>query len=159
LYAGTEFGMFISFDNGRLWQSFQLNLPVTPVTDIRVYRKDLVLSTMGRAFWILDNVTPLHQLTADVQSSTAHLFVPRAAYRMRSSRMGGRPDQPEHPPAGAHIDYYLASEPSGDLKLEILDAKGSIIRSITSSAASVDSEQPAQGMRAMPAQFAEQRLS
>src|SRR5262249_30634698 len=102
-----------------------------------------------------------------VQSATMHLFTPRAAYRMRYSPMGGRPDQPEHPPVGAQIDYYLASEPSGDLKLEILDAKGGIIRSITSGAppagpagvAPADTEQSTQEMRAMPAQFAQQRLS
>ena len=62
LYAGTEFGMYISFDNGAHWQNFQLNLPVTPVTDIKVAHKDLVLSTQGRSFWILDNLTPLHQV-------------------------------------------------------------------------------------------------
>jgi photosystem II stability/assembly factor-like uncharacterized protein len=130
LYAGTEFGMFISADNGKQWQSFQLNLPVTPITDIRVHQKDLVLSTMGRAFWILDNLTPLHQWTATTQA--ARLYAPRVAHRMRYGPMGGRPDQPEHPPAGALLDYSLASEPAGDLKLEILDAGGKVIRSFSS---------------------------
>ena len=78
LYAGTEFGMFVSFDDGILWQPFQLNLPETPVTDIKVYRRDLVLSTMGRSFWILDNLTPLHQLDpAALEEAPAHLFEPR----------------------------------------------------------------------------------
>lgn len=136
LYAGTEFGMFVSFDNGKQWQSFQANLPVTPVTDIRVHQKDLVLSTMGRSFWILDNLTPLHQLKEASQTGqTAQLLAPRAAYRMRYAPMGGRPNVPEYPANGAHIDYVLASEPSGELKLEILDAKGAVIRTYSSNAA------------------------
>ena len=73
LYAGTEFGMYISFDNGAHWQPFQLNLPVTPVTDIKVAHKDLVLSTQGRSFWILDNLTPLHQLNDKVASGAGVL--------------------------------------------------------------------------------------
>jgi photosystem II stability/assembly factor-like uncharacterized protein len=69
LYAGTEFGMFISFDNGSHWQSFQLNLPNIPISDIKVHHKDLVVSTQGRALWILDNVTSLHQLTSQTKST------------------------------------------------------------------------------------------
>ncbi|MDX2029466.1 MAG: hypothetical protein SF339_02285, partial [Blastocatellia bacterium] len=132
LYAGTEFGMFISLDNGRQWQPFQLNLPVTPVTDLRVHRKDLVLSTMGRGFWILDNVSPLHQMTTEAQAAAAHLFRPRTAYRTRYAVMGGRPATPDYPPPGAQIDFLLAAEPAGDLKIEILDATGKAIRTATS---------------------------
>jgi photosystem II stability/assembly factor-like uncharacterized protein len=132
LYAGTDFGMFISFDNGKQWQPFQLNLPVTPVTDIRVHEKDLVISTMGRSFWILDNLTPLHQTDDAARSAQAHLFAPRDAYRMRYSPMGGRPGLPEYPPNGAHVDYLLASEPQGELKLEIMDAGGKVIRAVSS---------------------------
>ncbi|MFN0084775.1 MAG: WD40/YVTN/BNR-like repeat-containing protein [Blastocatellia bacterium] len=132
LYAGTEFGMFLSLDNGRQWLPFQLNLPVTPVTDIRVHRKDLVLSTMGRGFWILGNVSPLHQITSGTQAAAAHLFRPRAAWRMRSATMGGRAATPDYPQPGAHIDFMLAAEPAGDLKIEILDAAGRVIRTGTS---------------------------
>jgi photosystem II stability/assembly factor-like uncharacterized protein len=132
LYAGTEFGMFISFDNGAQWQPFQLNLPLTPVTDIRVHRKDLVLSTMGRGFWILDNVSPLHQVNATVAAAAAHLFTPRLAYRTRSAAMGGRPQVPEYPPVGAHLDFALSAEPAGELKLEILDVTGKVVRTATS---------------------------
>ena len=88
LYAGTDFGLFISFDDGENWQPFQLDLPVTPVTDIKVHEKDLVLSTMGRSFWILDNLTPLHQLTDSIAGSDVHLFRPRDAFRMRYSTGG-----------------------------------------------------------------------
>ena len=134
LYAGTEFGMFVSFDNGKQWQSFQLNLPVTPVTDIRVHRKDLVLSTMGRGFWILDNLTPLHQATAETQAAAAHLFAPRTAYRTRRAISGGRAAMPDYPPPGAEIDFALAAEPAGELKIEILDPGGKVIRTATSRA-------------------------
>src|SRR5919199_204279 len=111
LYAGTEFGAFISFDDGRKWYPFQLNLPRTPVTDMKVHRKDLVLSTQGRAFWILDDLTPIHQMSASAMAGRGHLFRPRAAYRMRySTGFGGleserapAPDEPQYPPPGAVI--------------------------------------------------------
>jgi len=137
LYAGTEFGMFVSFDNGRHWQTLQQNLPATPVTDIRVHRKDLVLSTMGRAFWIMDNVSLLQQLASRhelVLRSEAYLFPPREAYRLRYSPTAAAPDQPQYPPPGATIDYYLAGEPADELKLEITDGKGTLIRSFTAQA-------------------------
>ncbi|MDX2044152.1 MAG: hypothetical protein SF097_23285 [Acidobacteriota bacterium] len=136
LYAGTDFGMFISFDNGKNWQSFQLNLPVTPITDIKVHRKDLVLSTMGRSFWILDNLSPLHQITDAVATSAATLFKPATAIRTRRASGGGRSGgaSPEYPAPSAVIDYVLAAEPAGELKLEILDAADKVIRTVTSRA-------------------------
>jgi hypothetical protein len=136
--------MFISFDNGRQWQSFQLNLPITPVTDILVHRQDLAISTMGRAFWILDNVTPLHQIADAAQASAGYLFKPRAAYRMRYAPMGG-PGSPEYPPAGAQVDYYLTSEPAGELKLEVSDESGKVVRVISSQAASQAAGQSERG--------------
>ncbi len=140
LYAGTEFGMFISFDDGKRWQSLQLNLPVTPITDIRLYRQDVVLSTMGRSFWILDNVKPLQEiaqgLAAGARAATG-LFSPRVAYRMRYvATSGGDAAEPQYPPAGAHVDYYLASEPAGEVRLEILDGAGKAIRSFSSESGS-----------------------
>jgi len=134
LYAGTEFGLFVSFDNGAHWQSLQLNLPHTPVTDIRVHRQDLVLSTMGRGFWILDNVTLLQQLATRhglVMRSEAYLFQPREAYRWRYRPVTASPEQPEYPAPGAVFDYYLAGEPAGEVKLEILDGKGGAIRTLS----------------------------
>jgi len=147
LYAGTEFGLFISFDDGAHWQSFQQDLPVTPVADIKVYRQDLVLATMGRSFWILDNVTPLHQLGAQVASAKAHLFQPRDAYRMRYSTGGSGPFDVEYLAPGALIDYYLADAAAGTITLEILDAAGTVIRRFTSEAGGKAAE-GAQGMRA-----------
>jgi photosystem II stability/assembly factor-like uncharacterized protein len=142
LYAGTEFGSFVSFDDGAHWQPFQLNLPVTPITDIKVHRQDLVLSTMGRSFWILDDVTPLHELDGRVAAANVHLFQPRDAYRMRYSTSRRGNAGPEYPPVGAMIDYYLAEEPGGDLTLEILDESGKLIRSFTSAVGS-DQTRPA----------------
>ncbi|MFQ5704643.1 MAG: hypothetical protein ACE5HT_11540 [Gemmatimonadales bacterium] len=143
LYAGTEFGIFVSFDDGANWQRFQQNLPVTPVTDIRVYRKDLVLSTMGRSFWILDDVTPLHELRDDVTASDAHLFQPRAAYRMRyrGGFRGRSVTDPEYPPVGAVIDYYLRREPAGEITLEIRDDAGRLIREFSSAEPGSDAGQ------------------
>ncbi len=134
LYAGTEFGMFISFDDGAHWQSFQLNLPVTPVTDIKVHQKDLVLSTMGRSFWILDNVTPLHQLKESVTKDPYHLYPPRDAYRMhfRSRSFRGSVRVPEYLQPGIMIDYTLSEKPDDGVVLEILDANGNLIRSFAS---------------------------
>jgi photosystem II stability/assembly factor-like uncharacterized protein len=134
LYAGTEFGIYISFDNGGRWRSFQMNLPATPVTDIRIAHKDLVLSTQGRSFWILDNLTPVHQLSEQAASAQAFLFKPREAIRT-SGRGGfgrGSGAGPQYPASGAIIDYYLASAPAGDLALEVLDAAGKVVRRISS---------------------------
>jgi hypothetical protein len=135
LYAGTEFGMFISFDDGKHWQDFQLNFPVTPVTDMKVVNKDLAISTMGRSFWILYDLTPLHEISDQVASADAHVFNVKDPYRLydfRSFLRAPEPHDPQYPRAGANIDYYLASEPTGDIKLEILDASGKVIREFTS---------------------------
>jgi photosystem II stability/assembly factor-like uncharacterized protein len=120
LYAGTEFGMYTSFDDGVSWQPFQLNLPVTPVTDMVVHEQDLVVSTQGRSFWILDDLTPLHEITDAVAEAPAHLFAPRAAIRT-----GGRGARP------AVIHYYFAETPADEVTLEILDARGDVVRGVT----------------------------
>jgi photosystem II stability/assembly factor-like uncharacterized protein len=151
LYAGTEFGFFVSFDNGRRWQSLQQNLPATPVTDIRVHRKDLAVATMGRSFWIMDNITPLQQVagssTTDDGNSSNRLLIPAVAWRTRHAASAGSPDTPEFPGPGARIDYVLAGAPSGDVKLEIFDAKGAVIRTINPPSATPQST--GQGMRAL----------
>ncbi len=136
LYAGTEFGMYVSFDNGARWQSFQLNLPATPVTDIKISHGDLVLSTQGRSFWILDDLTPLHQLNSKMESSPAFLFQPRAAVRTPARGqipgLGRESATPDYPRPGAMIDYYLASAPSDDITLDILDDSGQVVRTFSS---------------------------
>jgi hypothetical protein len=135
LYAGTEFGIYMSWDNGAHWQSLQLNLPVTPVTDIKIARKDLVLATQGRSFWILDNLTPLHQIK-DGTGAEPILFTPREAVRTPGAQaLEGltRTEAISYPQTGAQIDYYLPT-PS-EVTLEILDDSGKPIRKFTSNAA------------------------
>jgi photosystem II stability/assembly factor-like uncharacterized protein len=132
LYAGTEFGMYVSFDNGAKWQSFQLNLPVTPVTDIKIAHGDLVLSTQGRSFWILDDLTPLEQASEKIAGGAAFLYTPRDAVRSAGRGGFGRGSALQYPQAGAMIDYYLASEPSQDITMEILDAAGKVVRRYSS---------------------------
>jgi photosystem II stability/assembly factor-like uncharacterized protein len=122
LYAGTEFGMFISFDNGAHWQPFQLNLPNVPVSDIKVHHKDLIVSTQGRAIWILDNLTPLHQLTSQVKAADITLFKPRDGYRTRISPTV----------LGPVVDYYLPGVPTHAVVIDILDTKGEVLNSYSS---------------------------
>lgn len=132
LYAGTEYGMFISLDDGENWQAFQQNLPVTPVTDIKVHRNDLVISTMGRGFWIIDNITLLHQLSGARQQD-AYLFKPADTYRYRYQG-NARTETPYYPAPAATIDYYLKGKPQGDIKLEILRGD-KVIRTFASATA------------------------
>jgi len=139
LYAGTEFGMYVSFDDGGQWQPFQLDLPVTPVTDIELVRGDLVLSTMGRGFWVVDDLSPLRQAEPRIASARAHLYVPRDAYRMRYRTPGGffsgpEPHEPEFPEPGAFIDYHLSAEAEDEVTLEILSSSGEVIRGFSSAA-------------------------
>jgi photosystem II stability/assembly factor-like uncharacterized protein len=127
LYAGTEFGMFVSFDDGANWQSFQRNLPVTPITDIEMVNGDMAISTMGRSFWIMDDLSPLRQFDAAVANADAHLFDPTVA--MRERRGGGfnfgepDPSEPVYGPAGVVIDYYLAGA-ADEVTVEFLDRQG-----------------------------------
>ena len=142
LYAGTEFGLFLSFDDGATWQPFQQNLPITPVTDIVVHQKDLALSTMGRSFWILDELSPLHQLPATPADAPAHLFAPRDPLRLRYAGGSGfglgvsarDPSDPEYPPPGMYLDYTVARAPSGAVALEVLDRAGQLLRRFSSDA-------------------------
>ena len=122
LYAGTEFGMFISFDNGAHWQPFQLNLPNVPVTDIKIHRRDLVVATQGRAIWILDNLTSFHQFSSQVKTSQGYLFKPRDGYRTRVGPSN----------LGPVIDYYLPTARSQAVIIEILDAKGTVLNTYNS---------------------------
>jgi hypothetical protein len=147
LYAGTEFGMYVSFDDGATWEQFQKNLPHTPVTDIKIRDDDLVISTMGRGFWIMDNITPLRSASATMASGPEFLQ-PRDAHRLRGGGGGfggGSPDQPQYSQPGAELDYML-SEPATSVQVEILDGTGTVIRSFESSAPGVSTER-AQEMR------------
>jgi photosystem II stability/assembly factor-like uncharacterized protein len=152
LYAGSEFGMFVSFDDGASWQSFQQNLPATPVTDIKLVERDLVLSTMGRGFWILYDVTPLHELKAAVAAADVHLFTPRPAHRphgfdFEEFPRPPEPDEPQYPPAGVNIHYWLGRQPTGELRLEVLDAAGKLVREFSSESAGERAVEAEPGMR------------
>ena len=132
LYAGTETGLYLSDDQGKSWQQFQLNLPVTPITDLTIRNNDLVASTQGRAFWILDDLTPLHQYASNIEKASVHLFKPRTAYRTTSGS-GKSTTMGQNPPNGAVILYHLSEsfEKDTQLKLEVLNKDGDVIRAIT----------------------------
>src|SRR5262249_16582916 len=137
LYAGTELGMYVSFDDGDQWQPLQLNLPVTSIRDIDVHGDDVVVATHGRAFWILDNITPLRQLSAKVLESDAWLFEPAETDRVHPAGFTGTPfqkDEPlaENPPQGAMIDYYLKKDTQSAVTLDVLDQKGEVVRHYSS---------------------------
>jgi photosystem II stability/assembly factor-like uncharacterized protein len=132
LFAGTELGVFFSINYGDSWQPLKLNLPVSPVHDLVIKDNDLVAATHGRAFWILDDISPLRQLTGEIQSASAHLFQPSPAMRIRATTHGDTPIPPEepageNPPPGAIFYYYLKSPAQGEVKLEVLDAKGQVV--------------------------------
>ncbi len=133
LYAGTEYGLFVSFDDGDSWQSFQQNLPITPVTDIKLHRGDLVLSTMGRGFWVLDSLATLRQSPWPQSPNELTLFEPAEAIRYRQGFRNSDEDAvPQYPPASAIIDYYLPAEAGDGLQLEILTADGELVNAFSS---------------------------
>jgi photosystem II stability/assembly factor-like uncharacterized protein len=133
LFAGTETGVFVSFNDGDVWQLLQLNLPNASIRDLVIHENDIVAATHGRAFWILDDITPLRQLTTPGAQGSSFLFEPETAWRVRSGWDEGTPlplDEPtgENPPPGAIIDYFLKSSSAGPVLLEILDATGQSVR-------------------------------
>ncbi len=150
LFAGTEFGIYVSFDDGDHWQSLQLNLPVTSVRDIVIHGDDLVIATHGRSFWILDNLTPLRQAPDvhqnEVREAGAWLYRPATAVRVDNSGFLGTPLPPEeptaeNPPNGAILDYFL-DKPAEHVKLEIFDAQKALVRSFSSDSARQASPSP-----------------
>jgi photosystem II stability/assembly factor-like uncharacterized protein len=137
LYAGSETQVWVSFDDGDHWQSLRLNMPATSIRDLVVHDNDLVVGTHGRSFWILDDVSSLRQLSAQVAASEAYLYQPATAYRVRWNNYTDTPvpqEEPagENPPDGAIIDYYLRSDVSGPVTLEILDGSGKLVRRYSS---------------------------
>jgi hypothetical protein len=137
LYLGTENGIYVSFDDGENWQPLQMNLPHAPVYGIAVQERfhDLVIATYGRGFWILDDLTPLQQLTPQVLAESAHLFPARPAYRFRQITNDSviREDEVaagDDPPYGASINYYLKTPASGKVTITILDQQGQSVRTL-----------------------------
>ena len=144
LYAGTERGMYVSFDDGAHWQPLQRNLPVTSVRDIDVHDGDLVIGTHGRSMWIMDDIEPLREMARAVASGGNYLFAPRTTIRFRrAGGVGGgvadegtpiQPDDPQapNPPLGMYIDYYLHGAPSTPVVIEIVGPHGALMRRYSS---------------------------
>lgn len=132
LYAGTEWGMYVSFDDGASWSPFQLNLPITSIRDLHVRDNDLIAATHGRSFWMIDDLTPLHQLSQQMANSDFYLYKPDKAYRMHQSGGWGRPNMKlvgENHPNGAIINYYVKNLQKGDtVSIELLEMDGSLIQ-------------------------------
>ena len=142
LYAGTERGVFVSWDEGGHWQPLQLNLPPSPVHDLVVKDDDLVVATHGRAFWLLDNLTPVRQVSAQSASADMILYQPQTALRLHyPEEFDRRQPVGENPPAGAMLDYYFKTAPKDEVTLDILDAKGKVVRHL-SSKEKKENEQP-----------------
>src|SRR5262249_2731475 len=133
LYAGTETGVYVSFDDGGRWQSLQLNLPQSPIHDLVVKNSDLVVATHGRSFWILDQIAPLRQMNAETTNEVMTLLKPEVTYRLHWPEFFER-RQPvgENAPSGAVLYYYFKSAPKGPATLEILDAQNKVIRQFSS---------------------------
>ena len=137
LYACTEKGVYVSFDDGDDWQPLQLNLPITSIRDLVVHEDDLVVGTFGRSFWILDDVTPLRQMDAHVAAADSWLFRPQTTYRVRPGYDQSTPVPMDealaaNPPDGAILDYFIKEKPSLPIQLEILDSEGKVVRRFAS---------------------------
>jgi photosystem II stability/assembly factor-like uncharacterized protein len=137
LFAGTEKTVYVSFDDGDHWQSLRLNLPATSIRDLVVHQDDIVVGTHGRSFWILDNITPLRQLSPHIAGSETLLFAPQLSYRLRRNNNTDTPLPPEipagqNPPDGVMLDYWLNSSVQGPVTLEVSDASGKLVRRFSS---------------------------
>ncbi len=147
LFAGTEFGVYVSWDDGDHWQSLQLNLPVSSVRDLTLHGDDLVIATHGRSFWILDNITPLRQAVEAGKDGGPWLYRPAIAVRVDNDFFTGTPLPPEeptaeNPPSGAMIDYFLPSAASA-VRLEVFDSQQNLIRKFSSEGHSSENQRAA----------------
>ncbi|MCP2043746.1 glycosyl hydrolase [Pontibacter sp. HSC-36F09] len=136
LYAGTEYGMYVSFNDGQSWQPFQLNLPIVPITDLTIKNDNLIAATQGRSFWIIDDLTPLHQLNEGIAKSKFHLYQPLDTYKMDGGNRGLSKTAGENHPGGVMVHYCLPQKPDSAtvVQLEILDQNGKLIRNYVSNA-------------------------
>ncbi|MGB8065845.1 MAG: hypothetical protein WCF26_28430 [Candidatus Sulfotelmatobacter sp.] len=137
LYAGTDISIYVSWDRGDHWQPLSLNLPATPITDFQVHDNDLVISTFGRSLWVLDDITPLREISPQITAADAHLFAPATAMRVRWENYQDTPypiETPagQNPPDGAILDYYLKTPTADDMTLTIYDGKGTEVARFSS---------------------------
>ena len=144
LFAGTEFGIYVSYDSGEHFQSIQLNMPVVPITDLGFHKRDdeLVVATQGRAFWVMDDLSLLNEIRGQTPTEDVRLYKPRTAIRDAGGGRGGRGGTAvgANPPAGAVIEYFLKEKPQGDVTIEFLDAAGKSVNKYSSKT----EERPAQ---------------
>jgi photosystem II stability/assembly factor-like uncharacterized protein len=132
LYAGTEFGMYISFDDGASWKPFQLNLPIVPITDLTIKNDNLIAATQGRSFWLLDDLTPLHQLNEAIAKSDSYLFKPMPSYRMNGGQSHDSKTEGKNHPNGVMIHYFLKDTAKTEASLEIIETNGTLIKKFSS---------------------------
>jgi len=170
LFAGTETSVYVSFDDGDHWQPLRLNLPTTSFYDLEIHDGDLIAATYGRGIWILDDLSPLEQLSAGPADGPVHLFRPQAAIRVQANINQDTPFPPEvphgrNPPQGVVIDYYL-KQPAQKVQLQIFDGRGNLVRSYSSAPAKpLDQPLPptpafwAQPPRPLPTAAGEHRVS
>jgi hypothetical protein len=150
LFAGTELGVHISFDDGEHWQPFQLNLPTTSMRDFEIYQNDLIVATHGRGFWVIDDISPLRQINDTIAGADAYLFKPGDYINFTQGGDNGTPvqkDEPqaENPPSGAAIDYYLKAPATGTVSIEILDSTGAVLHTFTNAPATQESARGRRG--------------
>ncbi|WP_192823097.1 glycosyl hydrolase [Rufibacter sp. LB8] len=136
LYAGTEYGMYVSFNDGATWQPFQLNMPQVSVTDLTIKNDNLIAATQGRGFWLIDDITPLHQLNEQVANSKFHLYKPLATYKMNGGNAANTKLEGQNHPGGVMMHFYLPTAPDSTSKiaLEILQQDGKLIKKYENSA-------------------------
>jgi len=136
LYCGTESGMYISFDDGITWESWQLNLPIVPITDLAIKNKNLIAATQGRSFWIIDDLSPLHQLIKEIENRKFHVFDPLASFRIDGYQNKNIRNEGTNHPGGVLVNYFLDFEPDSLTKIDIkfLDKDGSLIKAYSSQA-------------------------
>ncbi|MGB0526031.1 MAG: VPS10 domain-containing protein [Flammeovirgaceae bacterium] len=130
LYAGTETGMYVSFDDGANWQAFQLNLPIVPITDLAIKNDNLIAATQGRSLWIIDDLTVLHQAQKEIAEKAFHLYQPMPSYRMRGGQWGNSKKAGTNHPGGVMVHFYLKDKPDSTTtaSIEFLEADGTLIR-------------------------------
>jgi photosystem II stability/assembly factor-like uncharacterized protein len=132
LYAGTELGVYVSFDDGAHWEPLQLNLPQSPIHDLVVKNDDLVVATHGRSFWVLDDLTPLRQVSTQSAGADMILYQPETALRLHyTDEVDTRRPVGQNPPPGAIIDYYFKTAPKGEVTIDILDSQGKLVRHLS----------------------------
>ncbi len=135
LYCGTESGMYISFDDGTSWKPFQSNLPIVPITDLTIKNKNLIAATQGRSFWMIDDLSPLHQLNTEVENSPFHLYKPLDSYAMNGGSSKNSRTRGQNHPGGVMVNFYIKDvTDSTNISIEFLDKNGAQIKKFSNHA-------------------------